>query len=115
MRLGFERVVKLDDIFVVCQVLEDLHVLSHLLFTLYLLVEFLLLQALDCDEVTTQFMLSHAYFAKCAFSQLVSNAVELVRRSDRLAHLLEVRDDHRHQILLVLQQRIEDLSDLYLR
>ena len=57
-------------------------------------------------------MLGDAHFTKGPFSQLVSNAIELMSGRNRLAHLLKVRDYHRDQVLLILQERVKHFSYL---
>lgn len=55
----------------------------------------------------TEFVLGDAHFAKSSFAQLISDSVKLMSRCDRLAHFLEVGDDHRDQVLLVLQKGVK--------
>ena len=57
-------------------------------------------------------MLGDADFSKGPFSQFVSNAIEFMSSSNRLAYLLKVRDYHRDQVLLILQKRVEYFSYL---
>ena len=97
-----------------CQYLQDLHVLGDLLPTFDLLVEIFLTQTFDCREVTTELMLSYAYLSKGAFAQLVPNAVEFWRGCNWLAHFLEMCDNHGDQVLFVFKKRVEHLSNLNL-
>lgn len=80
----------------VSEVLKDLHVLGHFLFTLNLLVEFLLSKAFDCDKVTTELMLSNTDLTKGPFANLVANSIKLMSCPNWLAHFLEVCHDHGH-------------------
>ena len=57
--------------------------------------------------MAAEFVLGDAHFAKGSFAQLVSNSVKLMGGCNRLAHLLEVGDDHRDQVLLVLQKGVK--------
>ena len=90
--------------------LQNLHVLSHLLFALNLLIEVLFAHAFDRNEVTTKFVLSDADFAESTFSKFVTYSIEFVGGSNRLTHLLEVRDNHGYQILLILEKRVKHFS-----
>ena len=85
----------------VCQYLQDLHILGNLLPTFDLLVEIFLTQAFDRGEVSAELMLRYAYLSEGALSQLVPNAVEFWRGCNWLAHFLEVSDNHGDQILFV--------------
>ena len=85
----------------VCQHLQDLHILGNLLSTFDLLVEIFLTQAFDRGEVSAELMLCYAYLSEGALSQLVPNAVEFWRGCNWLAHFLEVSDNHGDQILFV--------------
>ena len=83
--------------------LQNLHVLSNLLLTLYLFIKITLAQAFDSNEVTAEFMLRDAHLSKCPFADFVPNTVELVGCRDWLPYLLKVRHNHRDQVLFVLQ------------
>ena len=69
MAFSLERIVQLDYILVVSQVLQDLHVLCHFLLALNLLVQVTLPHAFNCCEMATELMLGNANFAECAFTQ----------------------------------------------
>ena len=92
--------------------LQDLHVLGNLLPALDLLVEVFLAQALDRCEVSAELMLRYAHLSEGALAQLVPNSVEVCRGRHRLAHLLEVSDDHGDQILFVFEKGVKYLSNL---
>lgn len=57
-------------------------------------------------------MLGDANFTKGPFSQLISNSIEFMSSRNRLAYLLKVRDNHRDQVLLILQERVKHFSYL---
>ena len=96
----------------VCQYLQDLHVLGDLLPTFDLLVEIFLSQTFDCREVTAKLMLCYAYLSKSAFAQLVPDAVELRRGRDWLTYFLEVCDNHGDQVLFVFKKWVEHFGNL---
>ena len=98
----------------VCQYLQDLHVLGDLLPTFDLLVEIFLTQTFDCREVTTELMLCYAYLSKGAFAKLVPDAVKLRSGSDWLAYFLEVCDNHSDQVLFVFKKWVEHFGNLNL-
>ena len=96
----------------VCQYLQDLHVLGDLLPTFDLLVEIFLTQTFDRREVSAKLMLCYAYLSKGTFAELVPYAVELRRGRNWLAHFLEVCDNHGDQVLFVFKKWVEHLSNL---
>ena len=98
----------------VCQYLQDLHVLGDLFTTFDLLVEIFLTQAFDCCEVTAKLMLCYTYLSKGAFAQLVTDAVELWSGSYWLAYFLEVCDNHGDQVLFVFKKWVEHFGNLNL-
>ena len=90
--------------------LQNLHVLSHLLFALNLLIEVFFAHAFDRNEVPAKFVLSDTDLAESTLTEFVSYSVEFVRRCNRLAHLLEVSDNHGYQILFILEKRVKHFS-----
>ena len=106
MAARVERVVQLDYVPMVSQVLEDLQVLRDLFLALNLLLHFTLLHCFYGDKVSTELVLGNDNLAKGALPKLVSDAIELGCRGQWLAHLLKVCHDHGDKVLFFFEERI---------
>ena len=71
-------VVKLHNVAMVGQVLQDLHVFGDFLLVLTLLIHQVTLpEALNGDKVSTELVLGNTNFSEGTFSKFVANSVEL--------------------------------------
>mmetsp|Transcript_36092 Transcript_36092/g.47442 ORF Transcript_36092/g.47442 Transcript_36092/m.47442 type:complete len:140 (-) Transcript_36092:99-518(-) len=96
MVASLERVVQLDDVEVMRQMLQYLQVLSDFFLALNLFIHVFLAHAFDGHEMTTEFVLGNHHFPEGALAKLVADPVKLMRCRDRLAHLLKVGHYHSH-------------------
>ena len=71
-----KRVIQLDHIPVMCQMLQYLHISGDLLLALNLLVQLSFPEAFHSDEVATELMLGDADLTEGALSQFVAYAIE---------------------------------------